>query len=77
VGNPADTKTRLEAIKGRLVSVAKAADLLAVVRDLQALGAELARDEAAAAGAAWPRDMNEGADRTAAWGKDSKEDARG
>jgi hypothetical protein len=77
VGNPADTKMKLEAIKGRLVSVTKAADLLAVARELEALGAALARDEVAAAGALWPRDMNQSAERPSEWGKDPKEDARG
>jgi hypothetical protein len=73
-----DTKTKLDALKERLVPLAKAADLLAVARELEVLGATLAREEAGACNAAaWPRDMNEPTDRPSEWGKDSKEGARG
>ena len=72
-----DSKTKLDALKQRLVPLAKAADLLAVARELEVLGAELAREEAGAGSAAWPRDMNESAERPNEWGKDSKDGARG
>jgi len=68
-------KGKITSLTGRLVSVTKAAELLAVAEELSALGAELAREESAASGAAntWPRDMNGGADKTLEWGKDPAE----
>ena len=65
-------KAKIEALKKRLLPVAKAADLLAVARELEALGSALAREEAAVAAApAWPRDMNEG-QGAKEWGTDPK-----
>jgi hypothetical protein len=65
-------KAKIEALKNRLLPVTKAADLLAVARELEALGSVLAREEATAAAApAWPRDMNEGQGGKE-WGTDPK-----
>ncbi len=77
MGDSTDTKTKLDALKERLVPLAKAADLLAVARELEALGATLAHEEACARNAVWPRDMNEPTDRPSEWGKDPEEGARG
>ncbi len=83
----ADRKTKLAALRDRLVSVTKSADLLAVARELEAIGQELAREERperpqrperSTSGFAWPRDMNESPERTSTdWGHDPAEDARG
>ena len=72
-------KGKIASLKGRLVSVTKAAELLAVAEELSALGAELAREESAASGAAtaWPRDMNGGSETTSEWGKDPAESGDG
>ena len=61
MGEPAGaTKAKIEALAKRLVPVAKAVDLLAIARELESIGVERAREEAAAAGGTpWPRDMNE------------------
>ena len=73
MGEAADAaKAKIEALKKRLLPVAKAADLLAVARELESIGTELAREEAAAAGPSpWPRDMNEG-QGAKEWGTDPK-----
>jgi hypothetical protein len=77
----ADRKTKLAALKERIAPVAKSEDLLAVARELEAIGQELAREErprAPASAVAWPRDMNESPDRSAPeWGTDPAEDVRG
>jgi hypothetical protein len=81
VGNAKDRETKLAALKARIVPVAKSVDLLAVARELEAIGTELAgeeRPERPASEAAWPRDLNERAERPAAeWGKDPTEDVHG
>jgi len=73
------TKAKIAALRGRLVSVAKAADLLAMAEELKVLGAELAREEAAASGArfTWPGDVNAPTGATTRWGKDAAEDPHG
>lgn len=72
----ADRKTKLAALRERLVPVAKSDDLLAVARELEALGQELVTEEGSErpkrpttnerpkkpTGASWPRDMNESAE---------------
>ena len=76
------TKGKIASLKGRLVSVTKAADLLAVAEELKALGSELAREESAASGAGsktpgkfvWPQDLNEVSTATKEWGKDGLDD---
>jgi hypothetical protein len=81
VADSTDRKTKLAALRERIVPVAKSDDLLAVARELEALGQDLAREERPqrpTSGHAWPRDMNESAERTAAnWGKDPGEDVHG
>jgi hypothetical protein len=66
-------KAKIGTISGRLASITKAADLLAVAREIEALGTELARAEARGDEFVWPRDMNEGG-TAKEWGKDSVED---
>ncbi len=77
----ADRKTKLAALRERLVSVTKSEDLLAVARELEAIGQELAheeRPERPTSGFTWPRDMNESPEGTSPdWGHDPAEDARG
>ena len=65
-------KAKIEAISGRLASITKAADLLAVAREIEALGAEVARAEARGDEFVWPRDLNDGG-TAKEWGKDSVE----
>jgi len=81
VGNANNRETKLAALKARIVPVAKSVDLLAVARELEAIGTELAseeRPERPASEDAWPRDLNEGAERSATeWGKDPAEDVHG
>jgi hypothetical protein len=81
VGNANNRETKLAALKARIVPVAKSADLLAVARELEAIGTELAgeeRPERPAGEDAWPRDLNEGPQRTAAeWGNDPDGDVHG
>ena len=81
MGNAKDRETKLAALKARIVPVAKSADLLAVARELEAIGTELAseeRPERPASEDVWPRDLNDGAERPATeWGKDPAEDVHG
>jgi hypothetical protein len=81
VGNAKDRETKLAALKARIVPVANSADLLAVARELEAIGTELAseeRPERPASEDAWPRDLNESPERTATdWGKDPEGDVHG
>ena len=65
-------KAKIGAISGRFASITKAADLLAVAREIEALGAELARAEARGDAFVWPRDLNDGG-TAKEWGKDSVE----
>ncbi len=88
----ADRKTKLAALRERIVPVAKSDDLLAVARELEAIGRELAGEERSPrpprpetterpprpTSVAWPRDMNESAESTSpGWGHDPAEDVRG
>ena len=88
----ADRKTKLAALRERIVAVAKSDDLLAVARELEAIGQELAGEERSQrpprpetterpprpTSVTWPRDMNESPERTSpAWGNDPAEGARG
>jgi hypothetical protein len=92
VADSADRKTKLAALRERLVPVAKSADLLAVARELEAIGQELASEEGSPrpkrpetterpqrpTSVSWPRDMNEGAESPPpGWGRDPAEDVRG
>jgi hypothetical protein len=65
-------KAKIEALSGRLASIRKAADLLAVAREIEALGAELARQEARGVEFVWPRDLND-VEPPKQWGKDTEE----
>ena len=81
MGDAKDRETKLAALKARIVPVAKSADLLAVARELEAIGTELAgeeRPERPAGDDLWPRDLNESPKRTATdWGNDPGEDVHG
>lgn len=83
MGDTKDRQTKLAALRERIVPAAKPAELVAVARELEALGEELARDERTAAGTSdpitWPRDLNESPERPASeWGSDpGAEDANG
>lgn len=76
-----DRKTKLAALKERIVPVAKSADLLAVARELEAIGQELAREERPerpTSEVTWPRNMNESPEGTSPdWGKDPEEGVHG
>ncbi len=88
----ADRKTKLAALRDRIAPVAKSDEILAVARELEAIGQELASQESqrpkrpetnerpkrATSASSWPRDMNESAESTSpAWGHDPAEDVRG
>jgi hypothetical protein len=92
VEGSADRKTKLAALRERIVHVAKSDDLLAVARELEAIGQELASDEGSerptrpetterpqrSTSVTWPRDMNESPEKTSpGWGHDPAEDVRG
>ena len=81
MGNAKDRETKLAALKARIVPVAKSADLLAVARELEAIGTELAseeRPERPASEDLWPRDLNGSPERTGTdWGPDPAEDVHG
>jgi hypothetical protein len=67
----AGAKAKIEALSGRLASITKAADLLTLSREIEALGTELAREETGGAAFTWPRDMNDEAATPKEWGKDA------
>ena len=72
VTEPAETpKEKIAALAGRLTSVTKSADLLAVSREIEALGRELAQTEAHPSEFVWPRDLN-GGEPSKEWGGDSE-----
>ena len=79
--NTKDRETKLAALKARIVPVAQSADLLAVARELEAIGTDLAseeRPERPACEDAWPRDLNGSPERaTTEWGNDPAEDVHG
>jgi len=81
VADRTDRKTKLAALRERIVSVTKAADLLAVARELEGIATELALEERSqrpTSSDAWPRDMNERPERPGIdWGKDPAEDVHG
>ena len=81
MGDAKDRETKLAALKARIVPVAKSADLLAVARELEAIGTELASEErpnGPAGEEVWPRDLNDTPERAATeWGKDPGGDVDG
>jgi hypothetical protein len=64
-------KAKIEALSGRLASITKAADLLTVAREIEALGTELAREAGGGAEFSWPRDLNDETPTPTEWGKDA------
>jgi hypothetical protein len=81
VADSADRKTKLAALKERIAPVAKSEDLLAIARELEAIGQEPAREERSpkpTGAVTWPRDMNESPEGTSpGWGKDPGEGTHG
>ena len=71
-------KAKIDALKKRIEPEAKTGDLVAIARELEDLGGELAREESReVAGAVWPRDMNEPPVRAKEWGEDPREEPSG
>jgi hypothetical protein len=70
VSEASGAKTKIVALSGRLASITKASDLLGIAREIEALGAEVAREEARGGDFVWPRDLNDG-EPPKEWGKDS------
>ena len=73
------TKAKIDALRVRLATVTKAADLLSISREIEALSGALAREEARGGAFVWPRDLNDGgaAEPPKDWGKDPADGAAG